>query len=235
MKRLLLGLAVLLAAPVMAAPAKKAAPVRRSAPVTWINVVAPTPAGGMRMGNPSAPVKLVEYGSRACPYCARFGAEGVPALKAGYIATGKVSYEFRDFPVHGPLDLGPILLGWCVSPARFFTILDQMFANQPTLLAREAEVSAKVQARTGATPNQVAIAYAEGLGYIAFMKARGLPEPKARACLADRRGIDRIVAMTRAATTKYNVGSTPTFLINGNPTGASDWASLEPLLRAAGA
>lgn len=235
MKRLLLGLIILLAAPVMAAPAKKAAPVRRATPVNWVNVVVPTPAGGMRMGNPNAPVKLVEYGSRACPYCARFAAEGVPALKASYIATGKVSYEFRDFPVHGALDLGPILLGWCVSPARFFPVLEQMFANQPTLLAREAEVSAKVQVRTGATPNQVAVAYAEGLGYIGFMKARGLPEPKARACLNDRRGIDRIVAMTRTATTKYQVGSTPTFLINDNPTGASDWANLEPLLRAAGA
>lgn len=235
MKRLLLGLVVLLAAPLMAASAKKATPVRRSTPVNWLNVVAPTPEGGMRMGNPNAAVKLVEYGSRACPYCARFDVEGVPALKANYIATGKVSYEFRDFPIHGALDLAPILLGRCVGPARFFPVLDQMFANQPTLLAREAEVSARVRARTGATPNQVAVAYAEGLGYIAFMKAHGLPEPKARACLNDRRGIDRIVAMTRAATTKYNVDSTPTFLINGKPAGVSDWGSLEPLLRAAGA
>lgn len=236
MIRILIGLALLFGAPGMAATSKKGPPARpRATAVRWVNVVAPTPEGGMRMGNPAAPVKLIEYGSRACPFCARFHAEAMPTLKASYIASGKVSYEFRDFPVHGSLDLAPILLGWCVAPAHFFPVLDAMFEAQPAVLDREGAATAAVRARPSATPNQVAVAYAEGLGYLDLMKARGLSEAKARACLNDRRGIARIVAVTKAATAKFNVAGTPTFIVNGKPIGVSDWAGLEPVLRAAGA
>ena len=57
-----------------------------------VTVVA-TPEGGHRMGNPNAPIKLVEYGSRGCPVCGRFAAEGMEPLRTKYISTGKVSYE----------------------------------------------------------------------------------------------------------------------------------------------
>ncbi len=56
---------------------------------------------------PMRAVKLVEYGSRTCPHCAAFDAEGFPALKSGSIASGKLSHEFRDFPIHAELDIGP--------------------------------------------------------------------------------------------------------------------------------
>ncbi len=213
--------------------ATKAAPAGTS----WVDTVSKTPEGGMRMGNPDAPLKIVEYGSRACPYCGKFDQEGFPTLKSNYIATGKVSYEFREYPVHGPLDLGPILLGQCTGDtATFFPILDQMFANQQTLLANEQAVSAKVQAAQGATPNQVATMYAEGLGYIDFMKQRGLPEDKARACLNDKAGIDKIVERTKFANDKFQISGTPTFILNGQKLdNVGDWATLEPVLKARGA
>jgi len=150
--------------------AAKRAPARAPAKVNWLNVVAATPEGGMRMGNPNAAVKLIEYGSRTCPHCALFDKEGLPALKAGPIAAGKLSYEFRDYPVHGALDLGPILLGRCVSPAQFFPLLDAMFANQQTLLAKTQAAAAKAQAIPNATPNQVAASFAADLGYVDFVK-----------------------------------------------------------------
>ena len=40
-----------------------------------VTTVVRTPAGGYRQGNPDAPVKLIEYGSRTCPTCARFAAD----------------------------------------------------------------------------------------------------------------------------------------------------------------
>jgi protein-disulfide isomerase len=143
-------------APVKKSAATKRAPARAPGKVNWLNVIAATPEGGMRMGNPNAAVKLVEYGSRTCPHCAKFGAEGLPALKAGPIATGKLSYEFRDFPVHGALDLGPILLGRCVSPGQFFPLLDAMFAGQQALLAKAEATETKLKAMTNPSPNQIA-------------------------------------------------------------------------------
>ena len=212
------------------------APARAPVKVNWVNVVAGTADGGMRMGNPNAAVKLVEYGSRTCPHCAKFDAEGLPALKAGPIASGKLSYEFRDYPVHGALDLGPILLGRCVSPAQFFPLLDAMFANQKTLLASADAAATKAQAIPNATPNQVAASFATDLGYVDFVKRRGVAAARAQACLADRAGVNRIVAMTDAAEKRYSVNSTPTFVINGTKAdNVFDWAALQPLLAAAGA
>jgi len=219
------------------APAGSVAGAKPPAGVAWIDTVVKTPEGGFRMGNPDAPLKLVEYGSRACPFCAMFDAEGFEPLKADYIATGKVSYEFREFPIHGPLDFAPILLGQCTGDtATFFPILDQMFKNQETLLKNEQAVAAKVQAAPNATPNQVAMMFGEGLGYIDFMKQRGLPEDKARACLNDPAGIQRIIDQTKVAGDKYQVQSTPTFILNDAKLETVDtWAKLKATLTQRGA
>ncbi|MBY0285244.1 MAG: DsbA family protein, partial [Sphingomonas sp.] len=167
--------------PTASAPvAAKPAPAGKA----WTDVVSATPEGGYRMGNPDAPLKLIEYGSRACPFCAKFSAEGTAPLKAGYIASGKVSYEFRDYPIHGALDVAPYLLGHCLSADAFFPMLDQMMANQPTLLAKVQEVSQSAVAL--GEPTKVATAFAEGLGYLDFVKQRGVPEDQARACLNDK-------------------------------------------------
>src|SRR6185312_11028676 len=52
----------------------KAAPVAAiAAPAgqMWSDVVSATPDGGMRMGNPNAPIKVIEYGALSCPHCAK--------------------------------------------------------------------------------------------------------------------------------------------------------------------
>jgi protein-disulfide isomerase len=214
--------------------AAKAAPAGKS----WIETVSRTPDFGYRMGNPDAPLKLVEYGSRACPFCAQFAAEGVPALQEKYVATGKVSYEFRDYPIHGALDVAPTLLGHCVDESAFFPLLDQMMANQSTLLAKEQDVGAQIQAMQGAKPAAIATAFAEGLGYLDFVKQRGVPEAKARACLNDAGQLDAFTKATAKANADYQVSSTPTFILNGTPvtlsaTGAA-WPQLEAILKRSG-
>ena len=212
-----------------------AAPVTGKAPPAgkaWSEVVSATPEGGYRMGNPDAPLKLIEYGSRACPYCAKFDAEGYPALKEGLIKAGKLSYEFRDYPIHGALDLAPTLLGHCVGADAFFPMLDQMMSNQQTLLANVEQVARPLQGQSGPA---VALGFAQGLGYIDFVKQRGLPEAQARACLSDQKAIQAIADRYQAANQQYNVSGTPTFILNGRKLdNVGDWAQLQPALKAAG-
>jgi protein-disulfide isomerase len=241
MIRALMVLALIAGLPLTAgaatkAPVKKTAAAKRApAKVNWVNVVAATPEGGIRMGNPNAKVKLIEYGSRTCPHCALFDKEGLPVLKAGPIAAGKLSYEFRDFPVHGALDLGPILLGRCVSPGQFFPLLDAMFAGQQALLAKAEATETKLKAMTNPSPNQVATTVANDLGYVALATRRGMASARAKACLADRVALNRVVAMTDTAEKQYGVNGTPTFIINGaKADNVYDWANLQPLLAAAG-
>ena len=220
----------------VSAPAASVAAVPAPAGKAWVDVIARTPEGGFRMGNPDAAIKLVEYGSRTCPTCANFDRNGLPPLKEQMIATGKVSYEFRDFPIH-PYDLGPLLLGQCVEDAALFPMLDQMMLEQQRLLAPLStlpeEVIAKVQAMQ---PLEAATFWSETLGYLDFVKQRGLPEAKARACLADKAAVDKVALNLQAADTQYKISGTPTFIVNGKVAeGVLDWPGLEKVLKAAGA
>lgn len=68
---------------------------------------APTPAGPVdvplgtsyAIGDPNAPVTIVEYTDYQCPFCNRHFQQTFPALKEKYIDTGMVYYVFKDFPL----------------------------------------------------------------------------------------------------------------------------------------
>ena len=224
------------------------AAVQSSAPVAavaapagkqWTDVVEKTKDGGFRQGNPNAPIKLVEYGSRMCPFCAQFDATGVEPLRQNYIKTGKVSYEYRDFLIHGAPDLALALLNQCVPADAFFPTLDQIYAGQEefekkimALQQTNPQVLEQIQQMS---PPQAAAGFAQALGMVDFMKQRGLPEAQAKACLADQKKIEEISKVNADGANIYNVNSTPSFFINGQKTDADTWAKLEPLLQQAGA
>src|SRR5690606_3077229 len=121
-------------APVISSTAVAPAPAPTGQ--AWVDVVTKSAEGGFVQGNPNAAIKLVEYGSRNCPVCGRFAAEGMEPLREKYIKAGKVSYEFRDFLVHGAPDFAAALLNQCVPTESFFHVLDQLFAKQNEFLDR---------------------------------------------------------------------------------------------------
>ena len=55
--------------------------------------------GEPAIGDPAAPVTIIEYSSLTCPHCAAFHAKTLPELKKRYIDTGKVRLVLRDFPL----------------------------------------------------------------------------------------------------------------------------------------
>lgn len=221
--------------------ATEAAPVAGAQPPAgkqWSEVIEKT-AEGYRMGNPNAPIKLVEYGSRTCPTCGAFGREGMKPLEDNYVSTGKVSYEFREFLVHGPPDLAASLLGTCVAPDAFFVMLEQMYQNQLAYLQKQEEAiddKPFLASMEGKPPAAVATGWAEKMGLIDFVKQRGVPEAKARACLSDTKAIDALAKITGDAGNSGKVNGTPTFMLGDQPIeGVLSWAQLEPVLKNAGA
>ena len=220
-------------------PVHQAAAVRPPVGQDWTQVVSQTPEGGYRMGNPSAALTLVEYGSRTCPTCGMFGREGMRPLEDKYVKSGKVSYEFREFLVHGPPDLPASLLGRCGGEAVFFPLLEQMYQDQAQFEAKltdQAATTALQNRLAGAAPTAVAAAWGDYMGYVDYVKQRGIPEAKARACLADSKAIDRLVSVMNDAQSSKNVNGTPTFFLNGRQLeGAASWPQVEQALRAAGA
>jgi len=50
------------------------------------------------LGDPKAPIILVEFSDFTCGYCGKFYRETLPLLKTQYIASGKVRFAYRDYP-----------------------------------------------------------------------------------------------------------------------------------------
>lgn len=216
------------AAPVKAVPA----PAGKS----WLETVSTTPEGGVVMGNPNAPIKLVEYGSRTCPVCGEFGRTGTQPLEKEYVATGKLSWEFREYLVHGQPDIPAALLGKCVPIENFFPILEQMYINQGPVEEKMGSPEGQALFQKFANsqkPIEAAVPWAQLLGYIDFFKQRGLPEAKVQSCLADAALLDRITKGMTDANDK-GVRGTPAFFINGDQVDAITWPQLEAALKAHG-
>lgn len=215
-----------------------AAPVAAATPPAgqaWTDVVEKVDLG-YRMGNPDAPIKLVEYGARSCPTCGAFGRTATRPLEEKYVATGKVSYEFHDFLVHGAQDLPGALLGVCGGSATFFPLLEGMYVGQNDYLDKLQGMSPADQARLKtATPTQGVTILAEVGGMIDMVKQRGIPEAKARQCLADQARLEALAKSTEKLGQDGTVTGTPTFYINGDRVQATDWAGVEAALKAAGA
>ena len=62
----------------------------------------------------------------------------------------------------------------------------------------------------------------------------GVTPARARQCLADPKGLQRLLDIVQSAT-KLGITTRPTFLVNGKVTDAATWEQLEPLIRQAGA
>jgi protein-disulfide isomerase len=224
--------------PVAARPAGKPAPKPAAKPAAkpvWTSVVVRTP-DGYRMGNPDAAVKLVEYGSRTCPVCGAFGREATKPLEE-MVKTGKLSWEFREFLVHGQPDIAPAMLGRCIGTAKFFPVLERMYIEQDPIeeKLRDPAAPALAEKMQRQPALEVAKAWADYLGYYPFMAKQGMTAAQAQACLADTKELDTILRTMGEAQESLNVHGTPSFFINDKPAeNAYSWATLQPLLQAAG-
>jgi protein-disulfide isomerase len=230
--RLAIGIAAALALSLLPASATAKTITKATAAHDWARTVSLTSEGGFRMGNPAAPVKLVEYGSLACPHCRHFEQTGYKPLVQQYVRTGRVSYEFRNFLISGP-DIAVSLLTRCAGPAKFFPMSEFVYAAQPEWQKKFETISDADQEQLNKmTDQQRVIRFAE-IGRFASIAGRfGVTPAKARQCLADGKGLQRLLEMTKGAQDQ-GIRHTPTFIINGKVSDAATWEQVEPELKAA--
>lgn len=60
------------------------------------------PQEGTRLGDPNAPLVLVEFADLQCPYCKEFAATSWPNIVKRYVKTGKLRMELRLMDFLGP-------------------------------------------------------------------------------------------------------------------------------------
>lgn len=165
------------------------------------------------MGNPKAPIMMVEYAAPSCPHCAHFNETVFPKLKEKYIDTGKVYYVFRVFPL-GSVDLAVEALARCLPAESYFNFIDLLFKNQVTW-----------------DPEFQPLDVHEGILTVARMA--GMGREQADRCMQDKTQLERASRVGQEGQTRYKITGTPSFVVNGTLHGGQyDWESLQKELDA---
>ena len=210
--------------------AKVAAPAGKA----WTDTVSLTPEGGYLMGNPNAPIKLVEYGALSCSHCAEFSETGSAELHSSFIASGRVSYELRYFMLNA-LDVPAALLATCGPTEAVIPVSDQFWAWQREMFANLQKNPQLSEAAQNSQPPQRFALLAKAGGMDQFFAARGIAADQAASCLANTAKATALVAATDKAQRDVGITGTPTFIINGTKLEVNTWPAVKAELEKAGA
>lgn len=199
----------------------------------WTQTVVETERGFL-MGNPNAPVKLVEYASITCPHCAEFTTDGGSEGIQSYVRSGRVSWEYRPYAIF-PTDPGLFSLLRCQGAGSFFPLTEQLYADQRNWAVRgQTWLETNRNALQQMSDQAKATTLVRETGVDAFFRQRGMTQPQIDQCLANVANIQRVAADTQHAVETDNPPGTPTFYINGTiQDGVGLWSALEPRLRQA--
>ncbi len=91
------------------------------------------------LGDPDAPVTIIEFSDFQCPFCRKFWADAYPQIKEEYIDTGKVKFVYRDFPLTSihPMAEASAMAAECVQEAggdeAYYEYQDKMYGEQMIL------------------------------------------------------------------------------------------------------
>ena len=94
-------------------------------------------AGEPAKGSASAKVVVIEFSDYQCPYCASYSTEVLPQIAEQYIATGKIRYVFRDYPLpmHGNAAKAAEAAHCAGAQGKFWEMHDVLFKNAGALEA----------------------------------------------------------------------------------------------------
>lgn len=146
----------------------------------------------MIIGDPKAPVEVIEYASLACPACRYFHENVYPTIKKDYIDTGKVKFIYRDFPTNTPA-LAAAMIARCAGPERHTGMVDIFFDTQP---------------QWGRSENPL-----QALTMVAQMA--GIGPGEVDACLKDSNLMNGIQSGAQKAHEDLGVSGTPTVFVAG--------------------
>ena len=164
----------------------------------------------MVIGDPDAPLTVIEYASFTCPHCASFHENTYGDLKKNYIETGKIKFVFREiyFDKYG---IWASMIARCAGPEKFFGLTDVLMSSQ------------RIWARAGDD-----LAIVNELSKIA--RLAGMEEDQVQSCLRDGEKIKALVAWYKENATGDGVRSTPSFMIDGQLYSNMDYDEFSKLL-----
>ncbi len=154
-------------------------------------LMAAGPLGDRVLGNPNAPITVIEYASLTCPHCRNYHASVFPRVKREYIDTGKVRYIVREFPI-GHTSGTAAIVNRCAPEDKYFFLLNQFLTRQPEWVSQEVRPDA----------------------IFSVAKASGMTRETFDKCLSNQVIIDGLTEVKQRGR-QFGVIGTPTFFING--------------------
>ena len=147
------------------------------------------------IGDPNAPITIVEYTDFQCPYCSQHFERTFPLLKENYIDTGVVYYVFKDFPL---TQIHPQAL-YAANAARCAGDQDAYLAMHDALFSNQAAWNNQSDA---------------DILFNQYAAEMGLDGEQFASCLANNTYDDTIYAELNEGAS-FGVNGTPAFFING--------------------
>lgn len=189
-----------------------AQPAAETVSITKLMSPEATPLTVKALGNPEAPVTVVEYASMTCNHCASFHKETLPELQKKYIDTGKIYFILREMPFD-PVATAGFMLARCMPESAYFPTISALFETQ----------------------HSWAFSKDPAAGLRAIARQAGMSDANFEKCLTDNDLAAKVQASAVYANTQLGVNATPTFFINGKKIsgamGIEAWdKELEPLL-----
>lgn len=209
-------------------------PVAHHQAADWTHVAAATPDGGIRVGNPAAKAKIVEFFSFTCSHCAAFAGEAYPKLLQTYVATGKASIELRS-ALRDPIDLTVALIARAAAPADYIGLVEAIMAKQQDWEPKAIDyVGAHRDALNGPDKVKAVHAMIAAIGVEAIAQAHGVTPARLEQAIGDKALEDTLGKTTDDAWNVRKIGGTPGFLVNDAlQSNIFGWEQLEPKIQAA--
>ena len=183
----------------------------------------------MVLGDPKAPVEIIEYASLTCNHCATFHNFVLPKIKDKYVDTGKVKVVMRSFLLNA-IDASASILTRCVPEKRYFKFMEILFTQQTQWydISEYQKLSGIHDQRTA---NNIFVQ--STIDKVSKVANRlGINNSKIEACLLNEKIGDYLYSVHQEGIQKYKVTATPTILVNGNKTG-NTYAAVEKAIEAA--
>ncbi len=178
--------------------------------------IAPDPTAniqtkGQTMGDPNAPVKVVEWANYQCPYCDQFWTTFEPTLIQNDISTGKVYFEYKDLTFGWQESIDASEAAVCAdNQGKFWQYHDTLFKNQ------QAENSGGFsRSRLKQMAEQI-----------------GLDMTQFNQCFDGHQPADQVKAADSEAA-NLGITSTPTFYVNGQAVNYTGVGSVQAAIDAA--
>lgn len=143
------------------------------------------------LGDPKAPIKVVEFFSMTCGHCANFHNVTFPKVKSDMIERGLIQFEMHPFPLDG-LALRAHALARSLPMTRYFPMVKALMSQHKQWVRAEDPLAALMK-----------IARLAGISGAEFNKI-----------MSNRALLEKLVEMRQTAVDDWNVSSTPSFVIN---------------------